>query len=109
MGFGMLCRVPNAKEFLMGWNKIVANEYSELMLGWKNELKKLFISVLKPQLNLGGLQVGRDKTNRLNVGLWIVILRNPAPSHPQLLRMEKTLPGQYIWRDVTCSSKHWLQ
>ena len=82
IGFGMLCRVPNAKEFLMGWNKRVANKYSELDAWMIERAQKLFISVLKPQLNLGGLQIGRDKTNVLNVELCTVILRNLAPSHP---------------------------
>ena len=58
--------------------------------------KVIHLRILKPQLNLGGLLLGRDQTNELSLELYTVILRNPALSHPQLMRIEKTLPGQYV-------------
>ena len=43
MGFGMLCMVLSAEEFLMGWNITLANEYSELDAWVREWTHKLFI------------------------------------------------------------------
>ena len=68
------------------------------MLGWENELRSysflLKKTQLNPQLNLQSLLVERHKTKGLNLEPCTVILRNPPLSYSQLLRMEKTLPGQ---------------
>ena len=43
MGFGMLCRVLTAEEFLMGQNIRLAYEYSELDAWVRKQTQKLFI------------------------------------------------------------------
>ena len=73
MGFGILCRVLTTKESLMGWNKSLASEYSELdAYKWETELKS-YSFVLKPQLSLCRRPTVRKGhvTNRLNLELCI--------------------------------------